>query len=64
MPTVEAMLLIAVIVCGDQKFGVCTVKNSATAMRPSAGVSSRNPDRSAACSGAGAIDVGPIGQTP
>jgi hypothetical protein len=38
---VEATVLIAVIVCGDQKFGVCSVKNSTTPSRPSAGASSR-----------------------
>ena len=40
MPTVAAMLLMAVIVCGDQKFAVCTEKKTATAISPSAGVSS------------------------
>ena len=37
MPTVEAMVLIAVIVCGDQKFAVWIVKKSTTAMQPEAG---------------------------
>ena len=41
MPTVAAMLEIAVMVCGDQKLAVCSVKKSATAIRPAAGVSSR-----------------------
>ena len=41
MPMVEATVLIAVIVCGDQKFGVCSVKKSTTARRPRAGASSR-----------------------
>ena len=41
MPMVEATVLIAVIVWGDQKFAVCSVKNSTTPSRPSAGASSR-----------------------
>ena len=41
MPMVEATVVIAVIVCGDQKFGVCSVKNSTTPSRPRTGASSR-----------------------
>ena len=54
IPTVAAMLLMAVIVCGDQKFAVCTEKKMATATKPSAGVSS-GIRRSADLRGAAAI---------
>ena len=37
MPMVDATVVIAVIVCGDQKFGVCSVKNSTTPSRPKTG---------------------------
>jgi hypothetical protein len=41
MAMVEATVVIAVIVCGDQKFPVCAVKKRTTTRRPSAGGSSR-----------------------
>src|SRR5690348_7048030 len=41
MAMVEATVVIAVMVCGDQKFVVCAVKKRTTTRRPSAGGSSR-----------------------